>query len=338
MRVYPYRRLPGVVSLRVNAVELRGPGEIREPLDTSTFSAVEQVVAPGAAGRDDWESARLTLSATVPGRATDPDGPWSDVAVVAVLAEGATNTRTTICLEPRAEGGREWTGRLDLWRVDHLDRAMMSVHVVATVDGVPGRVIAASEKDWIIDLKADAPLRERELDVAEVGFREGPEWLRPFRDVPWIVDTSGDLPAVHVNTDFEGITDLVSGNGSPVDNLVRDLLIAQMCTDVWTAVFHTAIGDLEIEDDGTPIFPSTGGARSSARCSPTSFPVVRWRRRCARSTGEGPGHRGGPISSPGSTTPRLAGPTCPRPSPPRSVAWTDFTGGPTHDRQADSPA
>ncbi|MCT2549057.1 hypothetical protein [Streptomyces atratus] len=255
MRVYPYRRLPGVVSLRVNAVELRGPGEIREPLDTSTFSAVEQVVAPGAAGRDDWESVRLTLSATVPGRATDPDGPWSDVVVVAVLAEGATNTRTTVCLEPRAEGGREWTGRLDLWRVDHLDRATMSVHVVATVDGVPGRVIAASDKDWIIDLKADAPLRERELDVAEVGFREGPEWLRPFKDVPWIVDTSGDLPAVHVNTDFEGITDLVGGNGSPVDNLVRDLLIAQMCTDVWTAVFHTAIGDLEIEDDGTPLFP-----------------------------------------------------------------------------------
>jgi hypothetical protein len=255
VRVYPYRRLPGVVALRVTAVELRGPGEVREPLDTTAFSAVEQVVAPGVTGRDDWESVRLTVSATVPGRATDPEGPWSDVAVVAVLVEGTTNTRSTVRLEPRADGGREWTGRLDLWRVDHLDRATMSVQVVAMVDGVPGRVIAASEKDWIIDLKADAPLRERELDVAEVGFREGPEWLRPFRDVPWIVDTSGDLPAVHVNTDFEGITDLVGGNGSSVESLVRDLLIAQMCTDVWTAVFHTAIGDLEIEDDGTPLFP-----------------------------------------------------------------------------------
>ncbi|MGY3682537.1 hypothetical protein [Streptomyces sp. TE33382] len=255
MKVYPYKRLPGVVSLRVEAVELRGPGAIREPLDTNAFSTVDQVVAPGAAGRDDWESARLKLSATVPGRATEPDGPWSDVAVVVVLSEGATNTRITASLRPGAEGGRQWAGHLDLWREDHLDRATMSVHVVATVDGVPGREIATSDRDWIIDLKADAPFRERELEVHEVGFREGPEWLRGFREVPWIVDTSGDLPAVHVNTDFEGITELVGGNGTSVDNLVRDLLIAQMCTDVWTAVFHTAIGDLEIEEDGTPLFP-----------------------------------------------------------------------------------
>ncbi|WP_326677481.1 hypothetical protein [Streptomyces sp. NBC_01237] len=255
MRVYPYKRLPGVVSLRVDAVELRGPGEFREPLDTSAFSTVDQVVAPGVAGRDDWESARLKLSATLPGRATEPGGPWSDVAVVAVLSEGATNTRITASLKPGPEGGRQWTGHLDLWREDHLDRATMSLHVVATVDGVPGREIATSDKDWIIDLKADAPLRQRELEVHEVGFREGPEWLRRFPEVPWIVDTSGDLPAVHVNTDFEGMTELIVGNGTSVDNLVRDLLIAQMCTDVWTAVFHTAIGDLEIEDDGTPLFP-----------------------------------------------------------------------------------
>ncbi|MFD7944531.1 hypothetical protein [Streptomyces sp. NPDC059744] len=255
MRVYPYKRLPGVVSLRVTAVELRGPGEIREPLDTSAFSAVEQVVAPQVAERDDWESVRLKLSATVPGRAAEPDGPWSDVAVVAVLSEGATNTRITTFLKPGAEGARQWTGHLDLWRADHLDRATLSLHVVATVDGVAGREIATSDRDWIIDLKADAPLRGRELEVVEVGFGEGPEWLRRFREVPWIVDTSGDLPVVHMNTDFEGVADLVGGNSTSVDNLVRDLLIAQMCTDVWTAVFHTAIGDLEIEDDGTPLFP-----------------------------------------------------------------------------------
>jgi hypothetical protein len=255
VRVYPYKRLPGAVSLRVTAVGLRGPDESREPLDTKAFSVVEQVVALGSAERDDWESARLKLSATVPAKATEPDGAWTDVSVVAVLTEKATNTRVTVRLTPRAEGGREWTGDLDVWRADHLDRAALSVHVVATVDGVPGRVIAASDKDWIVDLTAEAPLRKRELDVVELGFREGPEWLRHFRDVPWIVDTSGELPAVHVNTDFEGITDLLGGNDSSVEGLVRDLLLAQMCTDVWTAVFHTAIGDLEIEDDGTPLFP-----------------------------------------------------------------------------------
>ncbi|WP_326817169.1 hypothetical protein OIE61_15885 [Streptomyces sp. NBC_01762] len=255
MRAYPYKRLPGVVSLRVTAVGLQGPGDSREPLDTKAYSVVEQVVALGRAERDDWESARIKLSATVPVRATEPNGYWSDVTVVAVLTEKTTNTRITVHLEPETEGGRDWIGSLELWRADHLDRAALSVHVVATVDGVPGRVIATSEKEWVIDLTADAPLRQRELDVLEVGFREGPEWLRSFRDVPWIVDTSGELPTVHVNTDFEGVTDLVSGEGSAAETLVRDLLIAQMCTDVWTAVFHTAIGDLEVEEDGTPLFP-----------------------------------------------------------------------------------
>ncbi|WP_406106420.1 hypothetical protein OG698_28800 [Streptomyces sp. NBC_01003] len=257
MRAYPYKRLSGVVALRVTAVSLRGPGDSREQLDTSAFSVVERVVALGLAEQDDWETARLKLSATVPSKATETNGHWSDVSVVAVLTEKATNTRTTVQLDSGTESGREWTGSLELCRADHLERATLSVHVVATVDGVPGRVIASSEpeKEWAVDMTAEAPVRQRELDVVEVGFREGPAWLRPFRDVPWIVDTSGELPAVRVNTDFDGITELVGGDGTSVEGMVRDLLLAQMCTDVWTAVFHTAIGDLEIEDDGTPLFP-----------------------------------------------------------------------------------
>ncbi|WEH33583.1 hypothetical protein PZB75_09470 [Streptomyces sp. AM 4-1-1] len=255
MRAYPYKRLAGAVSLRVTAVRLKGPGDNREQLDIKSFSVVERVVALGQAERDDWESARLTLSATVPIKATEFGDVWSDVSVVAVLTEKATNARVSVRLEQRTPGGRDWSGNLELWRADHLDRATLTVHVVATVDGVPGRAIATSDEDWIVDVIAEAPLRRRELDVVEVGFREGPDWLRPFREMPWIVDTSGELPAVHLNTDFEGITELVGGNGSSVEGLVRDLLLAQMCTDVWTAVFHTAIGDLEIEEDGTPLFP-----------------------------------------------------------------------------------
>ncbi|SCE10989.1 hypothetical protein [Streptomyces sp. DvalAA-19] len=255
MKAFPYKRLSGVVSLRVTAVTLKGPGDSRESLDTTAYSVLEQVVALGLAERDDWESARLKLSATIPIKATEPNGHWSDIVVVAVLTERTTNTRITVHLEPETEGGRDWVGSLELWRADHLDRAALSVHVVATVDGVPGRILATAEKEWIVDVAAEAPLRRRELDVREVGFREGPVWLRPFRDVPWIVDTSGELPTVHVNTDFEGITDLVGGDGPAVEGMVRDLLLAQMCTDVWTAVFHTAIGNLEVEDDGRPLFP-----------------------------------------------------------------------------------
>ncbi|MFF9900337.1 hypothetical protein [Streptomyces longispororuber] len=257
MRVYPYKRLSGVVSLRVTGVSLKEPGGDRQDLDTKAFSVVERVIALGQADDVDWDRARLKLSATIPAKAFEDNGHWVDVAVVAVLTEKATNVRTSVALDPVTEAGREWSGSLELIRADHLDRASLAVHVVATADGVPGRVIAASDpgKDWVVDMKADAPLRQRELDVLKTGFREGPAWLRPFRDTPWIVDTSGELPAVHLNTDFDGVSELVGGDGSSVEGLVRELLLAQMCTDVWTAVFHTAIGDLEVEDDGTPLFP-----------------------------------------------------------------------------------
>lgn len=255
MRAYPYPRLTGPVTARVTAVRLRGPGDTREQLDTKGYSVVEQVVALGRAERDDWQTARVALTATIPAREIETKGHWSDLAVVAVLTEGATNVRTVARLEPGAEAGRDWTGEIELDRDDHLDRASLAVHVVATVGGIAGRVIASTDQDWVIDVTADAPLRDRQLDVSTVSFARGAEWLRSFRDAPWVVDTSGRMPTVRLNSDFEGLVALVEGQGSKVESVVGEILLAQMCADVWTAVFHTAIGDLEIEDDGTPLFP-----------------------------------------------------------------------------------
>ncbi|MGW5939276.1 hypothetical protein ACWIG3_03785 [Streptomyces celluloflavus] len=255
MRVYPYPRLTGAVTARVTAVRLRGPDDTREYLDSRGYSVVEQVVALGTAERADWRTARLALTATVPAREIETKGHWSDIAVVAVLTEGATNARTVSRLTPGGESGREWTGEIELDRDDHLDRASLSVHVVATVGGVEGRIIASTDQEWLIDMTADAPLRDRQLDVSTVSFARGAEWLRSFRDAPWIVDTAGRMPTVRLNSDFEGLVALVAGQGSKVESVVGEMLLAQMCADVWTAVFHTAIGDLEIEDDGTPLFP-----------------------------------------------------------------------------------
>ncbi|MFE9395231.1 hypothetical protein [Streptomyces flavidovirens] len=255
MRAYPYPRLTGAVTARVTAVRLRGPGDTRELLDTKGYSVVEQVVALGRAERDDWQTARLALTATVPSREIETKGHWSDVVVVAVLTEGATNARTVARLAPSAEGGRDWTGEIEFDRDDHLDRASLAVHVVATVGGIQGRIIASTDQDWVIDVTADAPLRDRQLDVSTVSFARGAEWLRSYRDAPWVVDTAGRMPTVRLNSDFEGLAALVEGQGSKVESVVGEMLLAQMCADVWTAVFHTAIGDLEVEDDGTPLFP-----------------------------------------------------------------------------------
>ncbi|MFJ8928615.1 hypothetical protein ACIRLA_18765 [Streptomyces sp. NPDC102364] len=255
MRAYPYPRLSGAVTARVTAVRLRGPGDVREDLTTKGFSAVEHVVALGRAERANWHTARLVLAATIPAGEIEAKGQWTDVTVVAVLTDKITNVRSVARLVRDAGDGREWSGEIEVHRTGHADRASLAVHVVATVGGVAGRLVASTEREWIVDVTAENPLRDRELDVTIVSFARGAAWLRSFRDVPWIVDPSGRIPTVRLNSDFEGLMALVEGEGAKVEGMVGEMLMAQMCTDVWTAVFHTAIGDLEIEDDGTPLLP-----------------------------------------------------------------------------------
>ncbi|MFJ7296859.1 hypothetical protein [Streptomyces collinus] len=255
MKMFPYPRLRGAVSLRVDSAKVKAPEQPREQLDSRARSVVERVVALGQAETDDWETATLTISATIPTKATVPGGPWADVAVVALLTDRATNTRITSRLAPEAEGGREWRGELQLLRSDVFDRATLTVQVVATVDGVPGRIIGEAADDWIVDVQSDTPTREQSFDIKEVAFARGPRWLQNFTDAPWIVNASGTLPTVHINTDFEGMTDILAAEGRGSEGLINELMVSQMAADVWIAVFHSAIGDLEIEDDGTPLFP-----------------------------------------------------------------------------------
>ncbi|GEC09659.1 hypothetical protein SSP24_73140 [Streptomyces spinoverrucosus] len=255
MKVFPYSRLRGTVSLRVDAVSVKAPEQPREQLDSRARSVTERVVALGLAETEDWETAALTVSATIPSKATEPGGPWSDVVVVAVLTDRTTNTRVTTRLVPESEGGREWRGELQVLRADLFERGVLTVQVVATVDGVPGRIIAEATDDWVVDARSDAPVREQTFDIKEVGFAKGPRWLQNFVDIPWIVNAAGRLPTVHINTDFEGMTDVLNAEGRGPEGLVNELMVSQMAADVWIAVFHSAIGELEIEDDGTPLFP-----------------------------------------------------------------------------------
>ncbi|GHD99474.1 hypothetical protein [Streptomyces alanosinicus] len=255
MKVFPYPRLRGTVSLRVDAARVKAPERSREQLDSRARSVVERVVALGMAETEDWDTATLTVSATIPSKATEPGAPWSDIAVVAVLTDRSTNTRVTSRLASDAESGREWRGELQMLRSDLSDRADLTVQVVATVEGVPGRIVGEASDDWIIDVGSDVPTREQSFEIKEVGFAKGPRRLQNFTDAPWIVNTSGALPTVHINTDFEGMTDVLEAEGRGPEGLVNAMMVSQMAADVWIAVFHSAIGDLEIEADGTPLFP-----------------------------------------------------------------------------------
>jgi hypothetical protein len=257
VKIYPYKRLNRPITVRVASVSLKLADGTRDPLETTAYSTQQQAVALGIAGHTDWVSAVIGLSVTLPPGANAPDAPWSDLRVLAVLTDGETNVRTSFDLTRDTEDGRDWSGSVEVFRDDHLGRASLAVYAVGTVDGVEGRSIAETDRSWVVDTVSDEPVAGLRLDVRKASFvKSSREWLRAYADAPWIVDTSARVPTVFVNTDVEGIVGLLDSNGSGVDSKVRDLLVAQMATDVWTAVFHGAIGDLEVEPGGGPVFPS----------------------------------------------------------------------------------
>ncbi|MFF5280103.1 hypothetical protein [Streptomyces sp. NPDC013171] len=257
MKIYPYKRLNRPITLRVTSVSLKLSDGARDQLETSAYSTQQQAVALGIAGHSDWVTATIGLSATLPPGANAPDAAWSDLRVLAVLTDGETNVRTSTDLTRDAEDGRDWSGSLEVLRDDHLGRASLAVHAVGTVDEVQGRSIAETDRNWIVDTVSDEPVSGLQLEVQKASFgKSSRERLRAYADAPWIVDISARVPTVFVNTDVEGVVGLLDSSGSGVDSKVRDLLVAQMATDVWTAVFHGAIGDLEVEPGGGPVFPT----------------------------------------------------------------------------------
>ncbi|MFE0736734.1 hypothetical protein [Streptomyces sp. NPDC058855] len=257
MKFYPYKRLNRPITLRVTSASLKLPDGTRDHLDTSAYSTQQRTVALGVAQHEDWVSARLGLSATLPPGATAADAPWSDLRVLVVLTDGETNVRTVVTLDQDAPESKEWSGDIEVLRDDHVARATLAAHAVATVDGVPGRSIAETDDDWTVDVTAEEPLGGLRLDVKQVGFsKSSREWLHAYADAPWVVDASGRLPTVLVNTDIEGFSDLLGAESGGFESKVHEMLVSQMATDVWTAVFHSSLGDLEVEPDGSPVFPT----------------------------------------------------------------------------------
>ncbi|WBQ07817.1 hypothetical protein [Kribbella sp. CA-293567] len=254
--VFSYPTLFGDVDLEVMSVSVDG-----SDLPYAQISKLERTVALDHGGRSDWESATLRLRATLPDDEAS-GGPWSELTCLSVLTEKATNSRSSSRLSVEADG--HWHGAIELVRGSHLTRATLSLAVVATVGGVAGRLIGQTRENWYVDLVATVPKRQRAIDIMEADFANGPEeWLRPFKESPWIVDTTGDTPTVYLNTGgVEGLLEILNGTGgAATEKMVRETTAAQIAHDAWTAMFHTAVADLDFDEDGTPQMPTGWKAR-----------------------------------------------------------------------------
>ncbi|WP_330333668.1 hypothetical protein OHS33_30740 [Streptomyces sp. NBC_00536] len=253
--VYPYPTLVGSVDVSVRQATIDG-----RSLHLSLISQQERVVAFHQIERDDWVEGFLELEVSLPQEEL-ADGPWAGVGCVAVLTERATNTRVVSRLQ-RSRNDTHWRGEMRVRRSAHLVRAVLEVFVVGTHGGVDGRVIGAGDTPWIIDFLARSTARERELEIVEEDFRDGPRaWLRPYKEAPWFIDTTGDMPVVLLNTSFEGFTELLKGARGPLEKAAAGLVAAQLVGEAWSVMFHSALGELEIDEDGAPQLP--GGWRES---------------------------------------------------------------------------
>lgn len=249
--VFSYPTLFGDVDLEVLAVAVDGAD-----LPYAKVSKTERTVALHNTGRAEWDLATLRVRATLPTEEV-ADGPWSDVTCLAIVTEKATNLRVAVPLDPTGDG--HWEGSVELAQANHSRRATVTLVVVASVGGVDGRLIGSTRDDWYVDLTASEPVRQRAVDIVNADFTSGPpQWLNAYRDSTWVVDTTGDTPVVYLNTaGVEGLLDILEGNGAaPTEKLIRELVTSQIAQDAWTAMFHTAIADLDVDDDGTPLMPT----------------------------------------------------------------------------------
>ncbi|MFD5915308.1 hypothetical protein ACFVYP_16815 [Kitasatospora sp. NPDC058201] len=247
--VYPYPTLLGSIDVSVRRASIDG-----KDLPFSYVSDRERVVALHQVGRADWQEGVLDLEVAAPEDEL-ADGPWAAVTCVAVLTEGATNTRVVTRLA-RSRSDRRWRGEVVVRRSSHAARATLQVSLVGSYDGVDGRIIGTADEPWFVDLLARTPLRRREIEIRHEDFRDGPhEWLRPYKESPWLIETAGELPVVLLNTAFEGLAELLNAPRGPLEKATAGLVAAQAAAEAWTAMFQAALGDLELDEDGVPRFP-----------------------------------------------------------------------------------
>ncbi|MFD1935162.1 hypothetical protein ACFSKW_27180 [Nonomuraea mangrovi] len=261
--LFPYRTLLGEITLEVKEARLDG-----KPLPLSMISAVERVVALHQVERDDWERARVVFRMRTPEELAKPD-EWPNVACVAVLTEKRTNNRIVTRLKQQSDG--TWIGVVELHRDWHVGQAEVEGIVTATVGGVPGRVIARTERRWTVDLQVRTPTRKKTVKTLWADFAsEANPYLNPYKTDPWAIEAAGDEPVVYLNSGFEGLQFLLESSAR-TDKAVQDALAGQIAADCWTAFFNAATYAIE-DEDGQPQWP--GGWHESVlrRMLPDVFP------------------------------------------------------------------
>ncbi|MEU7691419.1 hypothetical protein FLW53_16240 [Microbispora sp. SCL1-1] len=256
-QIAPYPVLAGELTMTVHEVRL---DDVALPYDM--ISEQDHTVGLHRVNREDWSTLRLGIRVSAPRHELDA-GPWYSLAFFATASERRTNTHSAVKLMMGQPG--EWTGELDLHRDDHFGRVQLSGHLVATVDEVPGRVVATVARPWIVDLQARPAAQKEAVQTRWVDFAEDPH-LAWCKSDPWALTTTDEVATLNLNSGFDGLRAILESTKA-AERPIREGLAAQIGTAMWTALFNEAAHQVDGRD-----WPEGWRGLVLRRMLPTLFP------------------------------------------------------------------
>jgi hypothetical protein len=173
-----------------------------------------------------------------------------------------TNSRQTF-RPPRSEvDSTRWEGVLELDRDNFRDRVELRTILTSSRDDTPCRPVAFGDS-WTVHLDEPASLRLRgTLPVKWVHFKasDAPALAQQFADSTHVVSLDGDLPAIWLNADFEGLEPLLKDRKDrrSSDKALHDMQRLSIARSVWMALVSDSMAAIPpIEGDEEPTFPET---------------------------------------------------------------------------------
>ncbi|MFI7125719.1 hypothetical protein ACIBQ1_08495 [Nonomuraea sp. NPDC050153] len=229
-QIMPYPVLAGEVTMTVREVRLDDVA-----LPYGMISEPDRTVALHLLDREDWNLVRLRLQVSAPRHELDT-GPWFSLAFLVTASERRTNTHSAVKLMMGQPC--EWAGEVELHRDDHFGRVQVSGQLVATVDDVPGRVIATVAQPWTVDLRARVATQRESIRTRWVDFANDPQ-LTWCKTDPWAVTVTDEAAMLNLNSGFDGLRAVLE-SPKAAERPMREALAAQIAVDVWTVLFNEA--------------------------------------------------------------------------------------------------
>ncbi|TKK85797.1 hypothetical protein FDA94_24515 [Herbidospora galbida] len=237
-RIMPYPVLTGEVTMTIREARL---DDVQLPY--SVISEQDRTVVPRPLERDDWEVIRLGVQVRAQRYELDA-GPWLSLSFLATASERRTNAHSAVKLMMGQPG--EWTGEVEIHRDDHVGRVQVSGQLVATVDGVPGRVIATVNRPWTVDLRPGTTAHRESIDTQWANFAEDSRFSWCKTD-PWTVTTTDETATLVLNSGFDGLRAVLE-SPTAADRATREALAAQIAVDLWSTLFNEAVYHVEGHD------------------------------------------------------------------------------------------